>query len=292
MHNILIWGTGREYNKYFNCIRILELKEQISIVGITSNDKDISTSIDNYPFVQKKDINSLDFDYCIVAMGNMSLIINEAESLGIEKSKLIPIRVLSIPNIDFNEYIKLKNSHLTIFSPNCWAGVCYHRLGLEFLSPTINMFEDRDDFNKLMLNIDTYMSYPVEFVETRYERILKRYYPVGRINDILLHFNHYESFDKAVSCWEKRKQRINKNNILIVSTTNSERTAYEFENIPYKNKLIFTSFNVNTPSSYHLNYSDDPRDFGMFALGTASGASNILDIIAFLNHEDNYIRIK
>ena len=294
MYNILIWGTGHEYNHYFNCIRLLELKDQISIVGITSNDKDINTSIDDYPFVQKEDINSLDFDYCIVAIANMSpLIINEAESLGIEKSKLIPIRVLSIPNIDFNEYIKLKNSHLTIFSPNCWAGVCYHRLGLEFLSPMINMFEDRDDFNKLMLNIDTYMSYPVEFVETRYERNLKRYYPVGHLNDILLHFNHYESFDQAVSCWEKRKQRINKNNILIVSNTNSEKTAYEFENIPYKNKLIFTPFDVNTPSSYQLNYSDDPEKFGMFVTKTTVSSSNsILDLIAFCNHEDNYSRIK
>lgn len=54
MYNILIWGTGHEYNNYFNCIRLLELKEQISIVGITSDDKDINTSIDGYPFVKKK----------------------------------------------------------------------------------------------------------------------------------------------------------------------------------------------------------------------------------------------
>lgn len=291
MYNILIWGTGHEYNTYFNCIRLLELKGQISVVGITSNDKDINTSIDNYSFVQKEDVNSLDFDYCIVAMENMSLMINEAECIGIEKSKLIPIRVLSIPNFDFNEYIKLKNSHLTIFSPNCWAGLCYHKLGLEFLSPTINMAENVDDFNKLMLNLDMYMSYPVEFVETRYEPNLKRDYPVGRLNDILLYFNHYESFEKAVSCWEKRKKRINKNNILIVSCANSKKTLFEFENIAYKNKLIFTSLDVNTPSSYHLN-PDDSGNYEILVNQTASGAKNVLDIIAFLNHEDSYIRIK
>lgn len=291
MYNILIWGTGREYNKYFNCIRLLELKKQIYIVGVTSNDKDINTSIDYYPFVRKEDINSLNFDYCIVAMANMSLIINEAQSLGIEKSKLISIRALSIPNIDFSEYIKLKNSHLTIFSPMCWGGLCYHRLGLEFLSPTINMCETPDDFNKLIMDLDTYMSYPVEFVKTGYETRLKREYPIGLLNDILLYFNHYESFDQAVSCWERRKKRINKNNILIVSYATSEKTLYEFENIPYKNKLIFTSLDVNTPSSYHLNPEDDVN-FGMTVNRTASGVKNILDIIAFCNHEDNYIRIK
>ena len=291
MYNILIWGTGREYNSYFNCIRLLELKGQISIVGITSNDKDINTSIDNYPFVKKEDVNLLDFDYCIVAMGNMSLIINEAESLGIEKTKLIPIRVLSIPNIDFNKYIKLKNSHLTIFSPNCWAGICYHRLGLEFLSPTINISFGSNVFNKLMLNLDAYISYSVEFVETRYHSVLKHEYPVGLLNDILVPFLHYESFDQAVSCWERRKKRINKNNILIVSYGTSEKTLYEFENLPYKNKLIFTSLDVSTPSSYHINLDNLGRLWEP-ANGTALGVKNMLDIIALCNHEDNYIRVK
>ena len=293
MYNILIWGTGYVYNTCFNCIRLLELKKQISVVGVTSDDKSINTSVDNYPFVNKEDISSLDFDYCIVAMANISLILDEAASLGIEKEKLIPMHVLAIPNIDFNEYIKLKNSHLTIFSSNCWGGHCYHRLGLEFLSPTINMFESLDDFNKMMLNLDTYMSYPVEFVGTRYWRDKDKYYPVGRIDDILLYFNHYESFDQAVSCWEKRKKRINKDNILVVSYTTSEKTLYEFEKIPYKNKLIFTSYlDVNTPSSFHLDYSGDPGKFGGFVNGTVKGFRNMFDIIAFCNHEDDYIRIK
>lgn len=293
MYSLLIWGTGREYDRYFNCIRLLEFMEQISIIGITSNDKYINTSIDGYPFVHKEDIKSLDFDYCIVAVGTktkLSLIANEAESLGIEKSKLIPIRVLSIPNIDFNEYIKLKNSHLSIFSHNCWAGMAYHRLGLEFLSPTINMYESPDDFIKLMLNLDTYMSYPIEFAETIYweDSKGKGEYPAGLLNDILLHFNHYESFDQAVKCWEKRKKRINKNNILIVSYTDSEKTLYEFENIPYKNKYIFTTLDVNTPSSYHLN----PDDSKHLLNETITGIKNILDIIALCNHKDNFIRIK
>lgn len=291
MYNVLIWGTGREYNTYFNCIRLLELKGQISIAGITSNDKDIDSSIDNYPFVKKEDVGSLNFDYCIVAMADISLMVNEAENYGIAKSKLIPIRVLSIPNIDFHEYIKLKNSSLTVFSRDCWAGICYHRLGLEFLSPTINMFETPDDFNKLVLNLNAYMSYPVEFVKMGYEINLKREYPIGLLGDILLHFNHYEKFDQAVSCWERRKQRINKNNILVVSNATSEKTLYEFEKIPYKNKLIFTPLDANTPSSYHLD-PGDYENFGMMANGTASGAKNILDIIAFCNHEDNYICIK
>ena len=68
MYTVLIWGTGRDYNSHFNCIRLLELQGQISVVGVTSDDKSITASIDGYPFVRKSDIRSLDFDYCIVAV--------------------------------------------------------------------------------------------------------------------------------------------------------------------------------------------------------------------------------
>ena len=288
---MLIWGTGTEYNKYYNCIKLLEYKEQISIVGVTSNDKDIHSSIDNYPFIKKSSILSIDFDYCIVALANMSSIVSEAEELGIEKSQLIPIRIFSIPDLNFNEYIKMKKSSLTIFSPNCWAGVCYHRLGLEFLSPTINMFEDLDDFNKLMMNLDAYMRYPVDFVETRYNPILKRDYPVGGIGDILLYFNHYENFEEAVLCWEKRKKRINQKNILVVSYACSEKTLYDFEKLPYEHKLIFTSLKIKTPSSYFLNLDNEGRLWAPVN-ETAHGSKNILNIVSLLNHDKEFIRVK
>lgn len=78
---------------------------------------------------------------------------------------------------------------------------------------------------------------------------------------------------------------------MIVSFANSEKTLYEFEKITYKNKLIFTSLDVSTPSSYHLN-PDDSGNFRIQANQIASGAKNIFNIIALFNHEDNYIRIK
>lgn len=95
-----------------------------------------------------------------------------------------------------------------------------------------------------------------------------------------------------MNCWERRKKKINKNNILVVSYATSEKTLYEFENITYKNKLIFTSLDINTPSSYHLKPDDSVQNYGMLVNRTASGVKNILDIIALCNHEDNYIRIK
>lgn len=34
---------------------------------------------------------------------------------------------------------RLKNIDFSLFSPNCYAGLIYHRLGLQFKSPTISL---------------------------------------------------------------------------------------------------------------------------------------------------------
>lgn len=49
-----------------------------------------------------------------------------------------------------NNYYKnnIKNKDFTIFSSNCTGGVLYHDLGLEFLSPTINLYMNCEDFIK------------------------------------------------------------------------------------------------------------------------------------------------
>ena len=92
MYNILIWGTGRLYNQYFNLIKYYEEKKEISIIGVVSNDVEINNTIDGYTFYKKHHIKKLNFDYCIVAIKNFESIKEEATTLGIPIKKLIPVR--------------------------------------------------------------------------------------------------------------------------------------------------------------------------------------------------------
>jgi uncharacterized protein (DUF1919 family) len=296
MNRILVWGTGIEYNNYFNCIKFLEQKGQMSVIGVTSDDLNMHTVIDGYPFFSKSEIPFLDFDYCVVAMREMSRMFPEAEKYNISKSRLIPLRALAIPNIDFDEYIKLKERAVSIFSSNCWAGACYHRLGLEFLSPTINMFESADDFNRLMMNLDEALHSPVKFIRYDRDANSKIDYPIGAIrvgnSDILLHFNHYTDFDDAAACWNRRKQRVNWDNIVVVSHSDSENTLYDFEKIPFEHKVIITSqSDIKTPSSL-LIQKDSFSPLWRAVMDTACGRENILDLIALLNHEKKFLRVQ
>lgn len=285
MFNIIIWGTGKEYNRCFNLIKYFELTGEISILGIMSDDKEIKNTLDGYRFYKKNEIGNVEFDYCLVAIQDMNDILIEATELGISRQKLIPSRVLEIPYFNFKKYIRLKKEGLSILSRNCWAGICYHYLALEFQSPTINMFFSPFDFNKLITNLDYYLSLSIEFVEMRYDQNLKKDYPVGKLDDIRLYFNHYINFEDAISAWDRRKKRMSKN-IVVISSTTQKEDAIEFTKLPFKNKLIFVpkKLDIKSESVFPLNYDEitDDISIGMYSNNIANGRSSMIDLLSFL----------
>ena len=80
---------------------------------------------------------------------------------------------------------KLQINDCTLISQNCIGGVLYHDLGLQFLSPTINAFIPEPDFVKFVLDLRHYMGQ--ELVMQWGEE-----YPLGMLDDITIHFMHYE----------------------------------------------------------------------------------------------------
>ena len=154
------------------------------------------------------------------------------------------------------------------------------------------MFFHRKEFNLFVSNLEYYLDLPVEFFEMQYNNDLKHDFPVGIIGDIKLNFNHYTDFECAKACWEKRKKRINMENLLIISSATSVDDALEFDKLPYENKLIFVPQEVGTKSSYCIHFEDhhDGVTIGMVANGTANGTKSMFDILSFLNHESDFLR--
>lgn len=156
------------------------------------------------------------------------------------------------------------------------------------------MYFNDKEFNQFAANLMYYLSLPLIYEKSLYEKNLKRNYPVGRLGDIHLYFNHYVDFEEAQECWERRKRRINKDNLLIISSTMSEEVAFEFEKLPYDNKFIFTPFINDFPSNIHIDYNGDHDGvtIGMISNKTANGHLNLLNLFALLNHENNYLRLE
>lgn len=157
---------------------------------------------------------------------------------------------------------RLRNKDFTLIASNCVGGAIYHDLGLKFNSPFINLKLTAKDFLKLLKNFDYYINAQLSPL---YDKNVN--YPLGKLNDIVIHFVHYNSFDEAKRKWDERKNRINLNNLFIIFTNRegcSKEMIYEFDRLPFENKIIFTNINdTSIRSNIYIPGFDEDECVGM-----------------------------
>lgn len=133
---------------------------------------------------------------------------------------------------------KLNNSDFSIICSNCIGGIIYNRLGLKFLSPTINLWMWQYDYLKFILNLKYYISLDLEFIESEYN------HPVAKLDDITIYFNHYKSKEEAYKAWNRRKKRINYDNLFIIMYDKDGITKKDLEklkDIKCRGKLVISN---------------------------------------------------
>lgn len=166
-----------------------------------------------------------------------------------------------IKKIKENKIEKAKKTHFekisictvqdfSIISANCWGGSVYEDLKLPYLTPTVGLFFFAPCFLKFLKDLKNKINEtPVFINESKYPeaneyRTNKVAYPIGKISDIEIHFLHYENQDIALEKWEKRKKRINWDNLFIACTDRDRMTESlmkEFDVLPFEKKVIFTA---------------------------------------------------
>lgn len=135
---------------------------------------------------------------------------------------------------------ELTNNDFSLFAPNCYAGIIYHRLGLQFKSPTINLFFPyKKQYLKFVSNIQHYLSKELVFVKDNIWNC-----PTAMLDDVEIVFNHSKTEEEAAKHWNKRKERVNYDNIFIIfdDIADAEYSdLVEFLKIPCKGKIILTA---------------------------------------------------
>ena len=164
-----------------------------------------------------------------------------------------------------NNYRKrLKNRDFSIISSDCTGGVWYHELHQKFMSPTINMFMEADDFIRFCKDIKYWIDVPMEKVEQE-----EFPYPVAMLGEggIKLHLVHYKSVEEAQNKWDERKKRINWDNMYFVTNDRnycSEEFIKEFNELPFKHKVILSHIpKPNNSSVYYIRGFENEECIGV-----------------------------
>lgn len=133
---------------------------------------------------------------------------------------------------------RLANRQISLISSNCNGCVILHDLGLRFDSPFVNLWLFPKDFIKLCERLEYYLGLDIGFTEE--EEID---YPIGVLDDIKIYFQHYSSNSDAEINWNKRKARINYDNLFIMFSERDGCTYEDlvnFDKLEFKNKVVFT----------------------------------------------------
>ena len=145
----------------------------------------------------------------------------------------------------------LNSKDFTIISNNCWAGKVYQRYGLPYSSPTVGLFFWAEDYIKFVSNLPYYMSLELSMIpptESKHHDMLvtrnQLPCPIGKLDDVEIVFLHYKTEKDAIEKWERRKQRINWNNLYIkfsVMNCCTENHLELFKNLEYEAKVALVN---------------------------------------------------
>lgn len=156
-----------------------------------------------------------------------------------------------------NPIIKRKRNKLfsdnpcTIISNNCWGGVVQKRfLMTSYTTPTVGLYFFPDDFIKFATNFNYYISLEIDFIDpnkSNHARELtekgQNNVVVGLLDDVEVIFLHYKSQDEAQEKWNRRRKRVNYNNLLF-KFNDQNGASYnhlkQFNNLKAK-KIMFVS---------------------------------------------------
>jgi len=284
----LLWGAGRELTDNLHLIKYYEMLNMFNVYAITAIDH-VYSHIGHYRFIEPQYLDMNEFDVVIIMTSNKAFINVISQFLikiGVDEGNIIPLQILKVPGFDVHKYITLRSNPPSIFAPNCWAGITYNQLGLQFRSPLINMFEDHDDYLKLLKDPHHYLDCELKLKEMGYETNLERNYPIVECDDILLYFNHYVSFEEANEAWKRRKARINWENILVMFFDEAPDRVEKFCQLKYERKICFAPFKSESdcviPVEYHSNKALDKYAFWQIVDRFAGGDFIYYDVFDLL----------
>lgn len=156
---------------------------------------------------------------------------------------------------------------------------------MKFRSPLINIFGPEEDHLKLISAPQHYFSMKLKF--DRWGNNAGGDYPICKLDNIYLHFNHYhsKSMRELEEKWYDRVSRINYNNIFAIMYTENKSSLENFVKLPHTKKVCFVSFENSYQCSSTLRNANKKSNesFWRVVNSIPQGKYNEYDVISGLN---------
>ncbi|MBR4747951.1 MAG: DUF1919 domain-containing protein [Abditibacteriota bacterium] len=177
---------------------------------------------------------------------------------------------------------RLKDTDFTIISDNCWGGHVYRYFQIPYQSPTVGLLFYSEDFGRFISDLREYMSMDLSFISpeesVHYEDLQKHpkrmTSPIGVLGGVEIFFIHYKDKEEALAKWNRRRERINWNNIVYKMSDDycpSLEAMKKFDNLEEERKVLFVrqDYGLNCQHIMSSGYrrTNPPQDIYDFRKG-------------------------
>lgn len=187
---------------------------------------------------------------------------------------------------------KYPNRNFVIISNNCWGIDIYKTFEVSYNTPFVGVLTFGPDFVRLLERFDHYMSQELIFIKESKKEGGPFNYPIAMLDDIEIHFYHYENEEEAITKWTRRLARMreikNKDNYFFKVCDRDDATKEDlirFHQLPFKNKISFGAEAIDSPhhikikqSEIYQNRLTVPNGFALYKYGF-----RYFDILEWIN---------
>lgn len=301
MRRVIAWGTSVEYDLYRRWMEPEILKGNMELVALALNEEDYLSSLDGIQVIKLDELLVREYDYLINMNSNDDpAIARILELLKVPRDKVIPIELFRRPYFDLMQWEKVQKSHVSIIANNCWGGITCHSVGLRFNSPFVNLWMESGNYLTLLENLQYYMKVEPHFIREELDRVLLHTYPVIGLDNVELHFNHFYDFESAQEAWNRRKARLNYDNLLVEMTIGKQEELDRFLALPYQYKIGFSSIPCESEDIVYIPFYENAflqekykNDFAGLVMHMAfpdTDECRQYNVLKLLNHEESYMR--
>ena len=195
------------------------------------------------------------------------------------------------------ERSRLRNKQFSIVSNDCWGGVIYERLQMQYTTPFVGLMIMAPDYIRLLRELPRLLFSRLSFTEhSRYpdqerDRTLGivGLYPIGLLDEnVELHFLHCGSQRDAYESWQRRLARLDLDNLWVKFDGSKDyatrQCRLDYEALPFSNKVMFVrQGDDDVPSALSV-----PR-WCVDGARMARRASVVFDHIGWLNGDSGMV---
>ena len=237
-YSVVIYGAGNYYGRLMSHLNHID---NVKIVDVVTTDETIYKVVDGYIIHSIKSVIEKQFDYIIIAAEKWKELYDVCIQIGIDEKKIILSSVFDRAYFNFDKYIRLKNNPPSIIANTCLGGCVYKELGLEHFSPTINMFCMGEDYLKFICDLNKYLTAEMNTytpaVKSGYTRDC--FIPQGKLVDTTWYFNHSVDCCESVNEWNRKRSRVNYDNLFFLMVCYTEEEAIRFDSLELPHKMGF-----------------------------------------------------